>query len=121
MFCAPRMRFAFILVLSLLSVSSVYSQDALRRSWNEYNKGNIDSARKILSAEGKTITTTDSLYLLKAYLFFEEGDPEHTVEFIDSALSLNPSLAPAYVLQGLLYYESDEAESLLNFNKAIYL
>lgn len=113
--------FLLMLLVSVAGVTALYSQDALHRSWNEYNKGNIDSARKILSAEEKGIATTDSLYLLKAYLSFEEADPEHTVEFIDSALSVNPSFAPAYVLQGLLYYDDDDAESLTSFTKAIYL
>lgn len=111
----------FLLLSSLWSVQSLYSQDILARSWDEYNKGHVDTARKLLNFQGASISESDSLCLLKAYLYYEEDDVDRALEFIDSALILNPSFAPAYILQGLIYYYSDPSESLVNFNKAIYI
>jgi Flp pilus assembly protein TadD len=73
--------------------------------------------------EAGFIDPGDALPLLQeAYLYQRAGDFAHAEQRARSALSLNPSLMPAYLLLGTaLYNQGREADALLSFEEALVL
>jgi tetratricopeptide (TPR) repeat protein len=60
--------------------------------------------------------------LQQSYLYQQVGDYIHAEQRARSAIQLNPSLSPAYLLLGMaLYNQGREADALASFDKALML
>ncbi len=67
-------------------------------------------------------TTNASPLLQQSYLYQQIGDYVHAEQRARSAIDLNPSLSPAYLLLGMaLYNQGRESVALASFDKALML
>lgn len=105
-----------------VSDKSISDNDLYSLAWDEYKKGNYETALKLINKLIKKDDQMPQYYQVKAYILIKMERNKEIIETCTKGIAVNPNIADFYEMRANTYYfEFQPEKALLDYRKMIEL